>query len=164
MSRCSNSMGLLSSSVFGLSSLIKLNLSYWNLKEISNDIDCLFSLELLNLRGNSFGCLPEIMAQLSNLKILRVDNCMSLQSFPKLPLNLGYIEGFGCSLLETVPDLLRPSSSFEPKLFLSNCTKLTSNQGFIDLFFAVIKNSPQVSLSLSHSSEHHALYVSRTLS
>ena len=89
------------------------------------------------------------MAQLSNPKILRVDNCMSLQSFPKLPLNLGYIEGFGCSSLETVPDLLRPSSSFEPKLFLSNCTKLTSNQGFIDLFFAVIKNSLQVSLSLS---------------
>ena len=151
LSRSSESMGLLSSSLLGFSSLTNLNLSNCNLKEIPNDIACLFSLKLLDLSENNFGCLPDSIAQLSNLIGLYVDNCKSLQSFPKLPLNIGYVEGFGCSSLETVPDLLRPNSSFEPKLFLTNCNKLSSNQGFIDLFFAVIKKSPQVSLSLSFS-------------
>ncbi|XP_050252021.1 disease resistance protein RUN1-like [Quercus robur] len=143
LSRSSKSMGLLLSSLFGLSSLTLLDLSNCNLKEIPYDIACLFSLEDLILCGNNFSCLPESIAQLSNLICLRVDNCTSLQSFPKLPLNMGYVQGFGCSSLETVPDLLRPNSSFKPKLALSNCSKLTGNQGFIDLFFAVIKKSPQ---------------------
>ena len=43
MSRSSDPMGLLLSSLFGLSSLSNLNLSYCNLKEIPNDIVCLFS-------------------------------------------------------------------------------------------------------------------------
>ena len=120
-------MGLLLSSLFGLSSLIKLNLSNCNLKEILNDIGCLFSLKQLDLSGNNFGCLLESMAQLSNLNELIVNNCTSLQSFPKLPLNLGYIDGFGCFSLETVPDLLRPNSSFEPLLALSNCNKLSDH-------------------------------------
>ena len=123
MSRSSESMGLLLSSLFGLSSLTHLDLSNCNLKEIPYDIACLFSLEDLILSGNNFSCLPESIAQLSNLNCLRVDNCTSLQSFPKLPLNMGYIIGYGCSSLETVPDLLRPNSSFEPRLFLSNCSK-----------------------------------------
>ncbi|XP_075650119.1 TMV resistance protein N-like [Castanea sativa] len=148
MLRSSESMGLQLSSLFGLSSLRELNISNCNLKEIPNDIGCLFSLQQLDLSGNNFGCLPESIAQLAILKRLIVDNCTSLQSFPELPLNIGYIFGFGCSSLETVPDLLRPNSSFEPKLMLSNCSKLTGNQGFIDLFFAVIKKSPQVSQSI----------------
>ena len=151
MSRSCDPMGLLSSSIFGLSSLTKLNLSNCNLKEIPNDIACLFSLESLDLSGNNFGCLPESMAQLSNLNYLFVDNCTSLQSFPKLRLNIGYISGHGCSSLEMLPNQLKPNSSFEPILKLSSCSKLTGNQGFIDLFFAVIKKSPQVSLSLSLS-------------
>ena len=159
MSRSSNSMGLVSSSLFGLSSLISLNLSNCNLKEIPSDIGYLFSLRNLNLSGNNFGCLPKSITQLSILTHLKVTNCTSLQSFPKLPLNIVYIEGYGCSSLEMVPDLLRPNSSFESKLFLSNCSKLTGNQGFIDLFFAVIKNSPQVSLSLSLS--HIVLSIDR---
>ena len=58
-------------------------------------IACLFSLQELDLSGNNFGCLPKSIAQLSNLNDLKVNNCTSLQSFPKLPLNLGYIDGFG---------------------------------------------------------------------
>ena len=116
MLRSSDSMGLLLSSLFGLSSLNKLNLSNCNLKEIPNDIGCLFPLKCLDLSGNNSGCLQESIAQLFILNFLAVDNCTSHQSFPKLPLNMGYIHGFGCSLLETLPDLLRPNSSFEPKL------------------------------------------------
>nr|XP_023873616.1 disease resistance-like protein DSC1 isoform X1 [Quercus suber]XP_023873617.1 disease resistance-like protein DSC1 isoform X1 [Quercus suber]XP_023873618.1 disease resistance-like protein DSC1 isoform X1 [Quercus suber]XP_023873619.1 disease resistance-like protein DSC1 isoform X1 [Quercus suber]XP_023873620.1 disease resistance-like protein DSC1 isoform X1 [Quercus suber]XP_023873621.1 disease resistance-like protein DSC1 isoform X1 [Quercus suber] len=135
MLRSSESMGLLLSSLFGLSSLTELNLSNCNLKEIPNDIGCLFSLQDLDLSGNHFCCLPESMAQLSNLYKLQIYGCTSLQSVPKLPSNIGYIIGIGCSSLET-------NSSFQPSL-LSNCSKLTGNQVFIDLFFAVIKKYPQ---------------------
>ena len=155
MSRSSEPMGLLLSSLFGLSSLTELNLSNCNLKEIPSDIGCLFSLKGLDLSGNNFSCLPESIAQLSILFLLKVDNCTSLQSFPKLPLNIGFIIGYGCSSLETLPDELKPNSSFQPRLFLSNCSKLTGNQGFIDLFFAAVKKkSHQVSLSLSLSLSH----------
>ena len=174
MPRSSNPMSLLSSSLFGLSSLTKLNLSNCNLKAIPNDIGCLFSLQKLNLSGNNFSGLPESIAQLSILKHLKVMNCTNLQSFPKLPLSIAYISGNNCPSLETVPNLLKPSSSCEPELELSNCSKLSNNQDFIDMFFAVIKKSPQVSLSLSLSlslshgskfiSKLIALYVSGTLS
>uniref|UniRef100_A0A7N2MH25 ADP-ribosyl cyclase/cyclic ADP-ribose hydrolase n=1 Tax=Quercus lobata TaxID=97700 RepID=A0A7N2MH25_QUELO len=142
-SRSSDPMGLLSSSLFGLSSLTTLNLSNCNLKAIPNDIGCLFSLQDLDLSGNNFGGLPESIAHLSILKHLNVKNCTSLRSFPNLPLSIAYIWGNGCSSLETVPNLLKPNSSCEPELELSNCSKLADNQGFIDLFFAVIKKSPQ---------------------
>ena len=135
MSRNSDPMGLLSSSLSSLCSMTRLNLSYCNLKEIPNDIGCLFSLKHLNLSGNNFGCLPSSIAQLSILKWLKVNNCTRLQSFPKLLLGIAFIRGLGCSSLETLLDQLKPNSSFEPNLFLSNCSKLTDNQGFIDLFF-----------------------------
>ena len=151
MSRSFEPMGLLSSSLFGLSSLTKLNLSNCNLQAIPNDIGCLFSLQNLDLSGNNFDGLPESITQLSILKHLNVMNCTSLRSFPKLPLSLGHIRGFNCSSLETVPNLLKPNSSCEAELRLSNCNKLADDQGFIDLFFAVIKKSPKVSLSLSLS-------------
>ena len=131
-----------SSDLLGLFSLSNLNLSYCNLKEISNDIGCLFSLKYLDLSGNHFGCLPKSIAQLSILKWLIVNNCMRLQSFPKLPLGIAFIRGLGFSSLEMLLDQLIPNSSFKPDLFLSNCSKLTDNQGSIDLFFAVIKKSP----------------------
>nr|POE99327.1 disease resistance protein rps4 [Quercus suber] len=92
-------------------------------------------LNLEDLSENHFGYLPESIAQLSNLYELQINGCTSLQSVPKLPSNIGIIAGIGCSSLET-------NSSFQPSL-LSNCSKLTGNQVFIDLFFAVIKKYPQ---------------------
>ena len=151
MSTSSDPMGLLSSSLFGLSTLATLNLSNCNLKTIPIDIGCLFSLQELNLSGNNFGGLPGSISQLSILKHLHVTNCTNLRSFPKLPLSIAYITGNNCSSLETIPNLLKPNSSCEPELELSNCSKLVDNQGFINMFFAVIKKSPRVSLSLSLS-------------
>ena len=57
--RSSKSTGLLLSSLFGLSFLTNLNLSNCNLKEIPNDIGCLFSIKHLDLSGNNFGCFPK---------------------------------------------------------------------------------------------------------
>ena len=128
MSRSSDPISLLSSSLFGFSSLTTLDLRYCNLNSIPNDIGCLFSLQDLNLSGNNFSDLPKSIDQLSILKHLNVINCKSLRSFPKLPLSIAYISGNNCSSLETVPNLLKPNSSCEPELNLSNCSKLANNQ------------------------------------
>ncbi|KAK4594858.1 hypothetical protein RGQ29_018545 [Quercus rubra] len=142
--RSPNRMGLLTTSLSGLCSLTRLNLSYCNLNAIPNDICRLFSLEYLCLSGNNFTCLPENIAHLSRLYGLEVENCTSLLSLPKPPLNIYYIEGMGCTSLETLPDLLPTNFPFGHSLRLANCSKLAENQGFIDnglLFFAAIKSS-----------------------
>ena len=149
--RSPDPMGSLSTSPLGLCSLIDLDISYCNLNAIPNDICCLFSLKHLDLSGNNFGCLPESIAQLSILKSLSIKNCTSLLSLPKLPLNIDCIWGFDCTSLETIPNLLKPNSLCEAELWLSGCSKLVDNQGFIDMFLAVIKKIIQVSLSLSLS-------------
>ena len=140
-------MDLLLASLSGLCSLTRLNLSYCNLNTIPNDICCLFSLKYFCLSGNNFSCLPENIAQLSILKSLMVDNCTSLQSWPKLPLNIESIWGKGCTSLEILPDLLQPNSLFGIDLCLTSCSKLAKNQGFIDMFFAMIIKSLQLPLS-----------------
>ncbi|XP_030963199.1 disease resistance protein RPS4B-like [Quercus lobata] len=142
--RSPNRMGLLKTSLWGLCSLTSLNLSYCNLNAIPNDICRLFSLKCLYLSGNNFSCLPENIAQLSRLYQLEVNYCTSLLSLPKLPLNISFIFGKGCTSLETLPDLLPPNSPFERYVYLTNCSKLAENQGFIDnglLFFAAIISS-----------------------
>ncbi|KAL4597993.1 hypothetical protein ACB092_11G028500 [Castanea dentata] len=147
--RSLNCMGLLSTSLSGLCSLTRLDLSYCNLNAIPNDICYLFSLKYLFLSGNNFSCLPESIAQLSIPKSLEVDNCTSLRSWPKLPLNIFYISGYGCTLLEMLPDLFQTNSLSGRGLFHSNCSKVAENQGFIDMFFATIIKSLRLPLSRS---------------
>ena len=130
---------LVLTSLSGLCSLTYLDQSYCNLNAIPNGISSLFSLKYLHLNGNNFGCLPKSIAQLSFLIYLRVENCTSLRLLPKLPLSICYINGYGCTSLETIPNLLQPNSSIERRLYHSDCNKLVDNQGFIDMFYAVIK-------------------------
>ena len=78
MPRSPDPMDVLFSSLSGACSLTGLNLSDCNLKVISDDIGSLFSLELLDLSGNDFVCLPESIIQLSKLKWVVLDNCTSL--------------------------------------------------------------------------------------
>ena len=139
------------SSLLGLCSLTKLKLKDCNLREILDDIGCLFSLEEINLRGNSFVCLPDSIGQLCKLRMMQLKNCTSLRSLPKLPISIIQIWGNGCTSLETVSDLLKPNSLCEVELYLTNCSKLADNQDVIDMFFAVIRKHLQVSLSLSLS-------------
>ena len=76
-------MDLLLSSLAG--PLTKLDLSYFNLKEIPDDIGCLFSLIELDLSGNNFVSLLESIIKLSSLKHLSLNDCKRLQSLPNLP-------------------------------------------------------------------------------
>ena len=148
--RSPDPMSLLSTSLSGLCSLTNLDLSYCNLKAIPSDVGCLFFLKELNLSGNNFGCLPESISQLSNLRFLGVENCKNLRLVPKPPLNICHIWGYGCTSLETipVPHLLKLNSLGYSALLLSNCSKLANKQCFIDMLFALIRRHHQVPLSL----------------
>ncbi|KAK9994669.1 hypothetical protein SO802_024372 [Lithocarpus litseifolius] len=148
MPRSPDPMDLLFFSLSGACSLIGLNLSDCNLKAISNDIGSLFSLELLDLSGNDFVCLLESIIQLSKLKWVVLDNCTSLRSLPKLPLNIESIYAEGCISLEMLPGQLKSRDSLEPSLSLRNCFKLADNQSCIDWFILGIKKSLKISLSL----------------
>ncbi|KAK4570777.1 hypothetical protein RGQ29_029574 [Quercus rubra] len=94
------------------SSLFTLDLTDCNLKAIPKDIGSLFSLTWLVLSGNDFVCLPESIIRLSKLKWMELNNCTSLRSLPKLPLNIQRVEAGGCISLEMLPDPLKPSGSF----------------------------------------------------
>uniref|UniRef100_A0A2N9ITF1 ADP-ribosyl cyclase/cyclic ADP-ribose hydrolase n=1 Tax=Fagus sylvatica TaxID=28930 RepID=A0A2N9ITF1_FAGSY len=134
MPRSPDPLDLLLSSLSSACSLTKLDLSDCNLKAIPNDIGCLFPLQHLNLSGNDFVCLPESINRLSNLKWMVLENCTSLRSLSKLPLNIRRIEAAGCISLEMLSDPNCLSS-----LSIQDCFKLTDNQGLIDIYFAWIK-------------------------
>ncbi|KAI4331944.1 hypothetical protein L6164_016890 [Bauhinia variegata] len=86
-----------------LSSLQRLNLSYCNLSEgsIPDDIDCLSSLQSLNLCGNNFVSLPSSISKLLKLEVLFLDCCEKLQVLPDLPLNIETLFACNCYALET---------------------------------------------------------------
>ena len=79
---------------------------------IPNDIGCLFPLQHLNLSGNDFVCLPESINLLSNLRWMRWDNCTSLRSLLKLPLNIEYIGVAGCVSLEMLSNPFESNDLF----------------------------------------------------
>ena len=169
MPRSPDPVDLLLSSLSSACSLTVLDLSDCNLKVIPNAIGGLFPLKRLILSGNDFVCLPESINRLSNLTRMLLNNCTSLQSLSKLPLNIQSIVANGCISLEMLSD---PYESNDLHfLVIQDCIKLADSQGF-DIFFAWITKMFQVSLSLSHahtlslflSSKHHALYVSGPLS
>jgi Leucine-rich repeat (LRR) protein len=149
MPRSPDPMDLLLSSLSSACSLTKLDLSDCNLKVIPNDIGGLFPLKDLLLSGNDFVCLPESINGLSNLTWMCLDNCTSLRSLSKLPLNIRRIEARGCISLEMLSDPFE--SNDLSRLILQDCFKLADNQGFIDIFFAWIKKILQVYLSVSLS-------------
>ena len=129
-------------------SLTRLLLCHCNLPAIPNDIGSLISLEWLVLDGNDFVCLPESIIKLSKLKWMHLNNCTSLRSLPKLPLNVELVEAEGCISLEMLPDPLKESDSLEPSLYLHNCSKLADNQSCINRFISGIEKSFKLSPSL----------------
>ena len=132
------------------SSLTSLDLNDCNLKAISNDIGSLFSLEYLDLSENDFVCLPESIIRLSKLTQMRLNNCTSLRSLPKLPLNIEFVEADDCVSLEMLEDQLIPKDSLELYIYLCNCFKLAEIQSLTDWFISGIEKSlKSLSLPLS---------------
>ncbi|XP_024933792.2 uncharacterized protein LOC112493116 [Ziziphus jujuba] len=89
----------LPNSFSGLSSLTSLNLSKCNLQAIPEDIHHLSSLQGLDLSKNNFICLPRSISKLSKLKLVRLNKCRKLQSLPKLPKSIQYVQAYGCPKL-----------------------------------------------------------------
>nr|XP_023880431.1 TMV resistance protein N-like [Quercus suber] len=133
--RSPNPMAMLKHSLSGLWSLTDLDLSYCNLQAIPYILGSMSSLKILNLRGNNFVCLPKSIIELSKLQKLYLSGCTSLQSLPKLPLNIKEIDATECTSLETLS--LRPEDDFYPYFCLLNCEKLIENQGYSDMLLTM---------------------------
>ncbi|XP_014522068.1 TMV resistance protein N isoform X2 [Vigna radiata var. radiata] len=69
-----------------LVSLIFLDISYCNLKEVPDTIGELRCLERLNLEGNKFVSIPDSFSQLHCLAYLNLSHCPNLKSLPDLPI------------------------------------------------------------------------------
>ncbi|TXG47005.1 hypothetical protein EZV62_026299 [Acer yangbiense] len=82
------------------------NLNKCNLTEISEDIGCLSSLEMLDLDDNFFlGKLPKSIKKLSKLYHLSISYCPMLRSLPELPSSLRYLAAMDCTeLIQSLPD------------------------------------------------------------
>ena len=95
--RIPNLVSMLLPSLSCLCFLTRLDISDCNLQTIPNDCGCLYSLEVLNLSGNNFDCLPESIIQLSKLKNICLTHCTRLRSLPQLPSSTSVVK-CGCKL------------------------------------------------------------------
>ncbi|KAJ4960406.1 hypothetical protein NE237_020316 [Protea cynaroides] len=119
------SIALLSASLYGWYSLNRLQLTNCHLMDVDipDDLWKLCCLKSLDLSGNDFCSLPSgICDQLSELETLRLNYCKSLQSLPRLPSSLCFLEASNCISLERLPNL--SNLKHLKKLKLSGCSKL----------------------------------------
>ncbi|KAH9781787.1 ADP-ribosyl cyclase/cyclic ADP-ribose hydrolase [Citrus sinensis] len=138
----------LPSSLSGLCSLTKLDISYCDLEEgaIPSSIGDLCSLEELHLSGNSFVSLPASIYRLSNLQGIKLEECKMLQNLPRLPASIHWISLDGCVSLETISDVLNLNLNEHQPPYLSlhcvDCLKLAGNYDLaLSLLKEYIKNS-----------------------
>ncbi|KAH9782192.1 hypothetical protein KPL71_008788 [Citrus sinensis] len=130
----------LPSSLSGLCSLTKLDISYCDLGEgaIPSGIGNLCSLEELHLSGNNFFTLPASIYRLSKLSKIFLKDCKMLQNLPRLPASIHGIFLDGCVSLETLSDVLNLNEHQLPHLGLrcADCLKLAGNY---DLVLSLLK-------------------------
>ena len=126
-----------------------LDLRDCHLQSIPSTLGCLSSLDSLYLGRNNFECLPESIIQLSKLNTIDLNDCIRLRSLPQLPSCTSLVGVADCNSLETLPNSLILDKLRQPPLYLFNCFKLASNQGWSDMFFRMLLGDTQVSLSLS---------------
>lgn len=105
----------------GLFRLKKLDLSFCNLCDgsIPDDLSGLSSLVKLDLSGNNFASLPVgCISNLPNLEQFKIGNCDKLQSIPKLPPNLVWVNASLCPSMESIKDEQHLFTSLVSKVFL----------------------------------------------
>ncbi|KAJ8549846.1 hypothetical protein K7X08_033553 [Anisodus acutangulus] len=111
-------------SLSGLRSLKKLDLSDSDLvDEIAADVWHLTSLEELNLSRNNFVQFPSRISGLPGFKVLKLEECKSLEVLPDLPLSIEVIEANECPALHNLGNL-SPQRAFLRKVSFFNCFKL----------------------------------------
>nr|DAD46088.1 TPA_asm: hypothetical protein HUJ06_004318 [Nelumbo nucifera] len=97
-----------------------------SLEKMSN-IGSLTSLQELSLCRSNFCRLPSNINLLSQLQILRLENCTRLNSLPELPSNLEALYADGCTSMERLPNLSNLKNL--SILFLNDCNMLIEIQG-----------------------------------
>ncbi|CAN6452037.1 unnamed protein product [Victoria cruziana] len=103
---------VLPSSFFLLSSLENLNAAECNWLEgiDGNDFSKLSSLRELHLNSSNFRSLPPTLCSLSQLTLLNLFECKSLQFLPELPRSLLSLALTDCTALESISDMSNLSS------------------------------------------------------
>ncbi|MED6172631.1 hypothetical protein PIB30_051808 [Stylosanthes scabra] len=93
--------------------------------ELPDNINCLSSLQILELDGSAIERLPESIKHLSRLETLSLCNCKRLQSLPELPLSIINLKAFNCPLVQ-----MEASSSTNSRPQDQECT-ITSFQNVV---------------------------------
>nr|XP_016507157.1 PREDICTED: disease resistance protein TAO1-like [Nicotiana tabacum] len=132
-----------------------LSLTYCNLSEadIPRDIESLTSLQILDLTGNSFHCLPIDFSKLQLLKELCLEDCENLQTLPSVS-NLENLAAIGlknCQKLVKITELDNlPSIRW---IDMINCSSLQNpfNEGFFSApaLFALSEHARYVNDNIS---------------
>ncbi|XVF87721.1 hypothetical protein PTKIN_Ptkin18bG0143500 [Pterospermum kingtungense] len=137
LSGCKESIALMLPHLSGLSSLIKLDLSYCNLGEddVLSHICCLSSLKELDISGNNFLSLPATIGRLPKLYILKLSHCGKLKSLPEAV--IASVDGLvidGCASLEVVEDLTAEYKKRSVEAIRGiNCYKLVEKNNALTL-------------------------------
>ncbi|KAJ4975796.1 hypothetical protein NE237_000902 [Protea cynaroides] len=114
----------LPNSIGNLRNLKTLSANYCNIQQgvIIDAIGRLSSLEYLNLEGNPFYTLPATVSGLSLLQKLSVYGCKNLQSLPKLPSSLKFLNANECENLREISGFLDMRNLVE--VSIDNCHRL----------------------------------------
>ena len=113
-----------------ITDLTCLYLTDCSIPELPKSLGGLSSIERLYLEKNNFERIQESIIQLSKLKFLYLSNCQRLQSLPKLPCKLQWLDAHHCTALESLSSGLIFSSyeSLCQHSNLSNNFKLDRNE------------------------------------
>ncbi|XP_034674452.1 disease resistance protein RPV1-like [Vitis riparia] len=133
----SEGIGLQLPYLSGLYSLKCLDLSGCNLTDgsINDNLGHLRFLEELNLSRNNLVTVPAEVNRLSNLRVLSVNQCKSLQEISEFPPSIKLLDAGDCISLESLsvlspqsPQYLSSSSCLRPVTFkLPNCFALAQD-------------------------------------
>ncbi|KAG9156062.1 hypothetical protein Leryth_025312 [Lithospermum erythrorhizon] len=122
-------------SVSGLHSLTKLDLSDCCMLEggVPNDINCLISLEELNLGMNNFVNMSAAsLSGLARLRVLELNGCERLEALPELPSSIAEIYADDCTSLKSSADALIKYKNMY-RMSFSNCINFLQDRQDSDI-------------------------------
>jgi Leucine-rich repeat (LRR) protein len=157
------SVNLLPATLQGLNSLTHLCLSDCNLSDdgIPTDLWNLCSLEILDLRCNSFESLSTSLGGLSKLQDLKLYRCRKLKSIPDLPASLIFLDARRCTALERMPDLSKISNM--KGLYLTDCHKLVEIPGLDKRSNPIVAVGMEGCMNLTYTFKQSCLQVQVSL-
>nr|XP_048333643.1 disease resistance protein RPP2B-like [Ziziphus jujuba var. spinosa] len=124
---------------------------------IPREINCLTSLQVLDVGRNKFISLPDSISQLAKLKFLGLAHCNLLQTMPELPSSIEYVEARDCSSLATLSNAFKEITCTDLALSFINCYKLKQNQDIKNLMVTLLKAYLQSLLKIQNQELSHLI-------